>query len=69
MDSVIRELLKTRVAVYTVSGNTSYTDEGVLEAYDGAWLKLRKDSGEALYFSLHNVRLLKSKEMRENFVR
>ena len=57
MNTLIQELLERRVEVR--SGSTEGRDSGTLEACDERWIKLRKDSGELLYFPIANVRLVK----------
>ena len=60
MSEILQELIGTRVRIYTAapSGN-SYTDEGVLEAFDYHWLRLRNEFGERLVFPIYNIRLVK----------
>ncbi len=59
MDEMLRSLVGRQVQVFSVRGETEVSDIGVLEAYDSNWLCIRK-SGEALYFSIHRVRLIKA---------
>jgi hypothetical protein len=47
------------VKVWSQEGDTRFTDEGVLEAFDHPWLRLRTHAGEVLCFSVHNIRLVK----------
>ncbi len=58
MDEMLRALVGRQVQVFSVRGETEVSDSGVLEAYDNNWLCIRK-GGEALYFSIHRVRLIK----------
>lgn len=58
MNDMLQALVGRQVQVYSVRGETEVNDTGTLEAYDGVWLCLRK-SGEALYFSIARVRLIK----------
>ena len=58
MGDLLSVLIGQQVQVYSVRGETEVSDIGVLEAYDANWLCVRK-SGEALYFSVHRVRLIK----------
>lgn len=55
---LLRDLLGKYVQVYSVRGETEISDAGILEAFDGAWLRLRNDDG-VLYFSFHRIRLIK----------
>lgn len=59
MNDVLSSLVGRMVQLYSVRGETEVSDTGTLEAYDSNWLCLRK-SGEALYFSIARVRLIKS---------
>ena len=58
MDGVLRGLVGRQLQVFSVRGETEVSDAGVLEAYDNNWLCIRR-AGEALYFSIHRVRLIK----------
>ena len=58
-NDVLNELMGKSVEVRSLRGQGECVDSGVLEAYDEQWIKLRKDGGEVLYFSIANVRLLK----------
>ena len=58
MNELLQELVGHKVQVLSLRGDVEVTDTGVLEAYDDHWLCLRK-SGEALYFSVSRVRLIK----------
>ena len=53
----LRELQGRKVKVF--SGQSGFTDEGVLEYCDGVFIKLRKGDEEFLYFPLVSVRLVK----------
>ena len=59
MRFLLEELIGQRVKVWTEFAKAEHTDEGTLEGFDGVCLKLGKDNGETLYFSLFNVRLVK----------
>jgi len=56
----LRELQGRRVKVF--SGQSGFTDEGVLEYCDGVIVKIRKGDEEYLYFPLVSVRLIKPLE-------
>lgn len=58
---LIQELVGKRIRVWSRGGETTYTDDGVLDAFDGEWLRLDKGD-EKLYFALYNVRLIKPLE-------
>jgi hypothetical protein len=55
MPELIEERMGQQVELATTDGITVDTDFGVLDAYDGRVLRLRKAEGELLYFPLHNV--------------
>ena len=59
MKDILEELLGEYIELHSSTGNGSYRDAGVLEDYDERWIKLRKDSEDAYYFPIANVRLLK----------
>lgn len=58
MTGLIQELIGKKVRVFSGSDSGGFTDDGVLEACDGEWLRLFKNN-EKLYFPLYNVRLIK----------
>ncbi len=58
MTDVLHEVLGQFVQVRSQYGQGEGRDEGVLEAYDERWIKLRKDA-ETLYFPIANVRIVK----------
>jgi len=58
MDEMLRALVGRQVQVFSVRGETEVSDSGILEAYDNNWLCIRK-AGDAFYFSIHRVRLIK----------
>lgn len=55
---LLRDLVGKYVQVYSVRGEAEISDAGILEAYDGDWLRLRKDDA-LLYFSVYRIRLIK----------
>ena len=59
MDEMLRALVGRQVQVFSVRGETEVSDAGILEAYDNNWVCIRK-AGEALYFSIHRIRLIKA---------
>jgi hypothetical protein len=59
MNDALRDLIGQRVKVWSGEGQTSYTDEGVLEAFVDPWIRLRNDQNELLCFPVYNVRLVK----------
>jgi hypothetical protein len=58
MESILRDLVGKNVLVYT-EGHLGHADEGVLEAFDSQWVRVKKESGEDLYFSFFAVRIIK----------
>jgi hypothetical protein len=58
MEQHLKELVGQDVMVYSNLPGSSARDKGTLEGCDALWLRLRKDSGEMLYFCLYNVRLV-----------
>lgn len=59
MKYLLEELIGKPVKVWSQRGDHEYSDEGVLEAFDGLCLRVRLSSHEVLYFPIHNVRLVK----------
>lgn len=59
MKGILEELPRQHVEVRSQANNHDYRDDGVLEEYDERWIKIRKSSGETIYFPIANVRLLK----------
>ena len=58
MDNILQSLVGHQVQIYSVRGETEVSDTGILEAYDANWLLIRRN-GEALYFCISRVRLIK----------
>ena len=50
MRLLLEELIGTRVRIWSGAGPSEQSDEGVLEAFDGSCLRLKKTGGELLYF-------------------
>ena len=59
MNEMLRDLVGQKAKVWSQAGTQLYTDEGTLQGFDYPWLRLRKDDGEVLCFSIYHVRLLK----------
>ena len=59
MNELINSLIGKHVQVDSVSGDTRYTDNGVLNAYEHPWLKVTKDGGDVLYFCAYRIRIVK----------
>lgn len=57
MNDILKEAVGKTIEVR--SGDGSYRDDGKLLDLDERWVKIAKDSGEVLYFSIFNVRLIK----------
>lgn len=60
MNSLIQEMVGKKVSIYTVQGATEKQDVGVLEAFDGTWVKVKKAETETLFFSVYQIRLIKN---------
>ena len=58
MKVLIEELIGKTVEIRSQAGQADYRDDGVLEACDERWLRLRKGY-ELIYFPINNVRLVK----------
>jgi len=58
MRNILEDLVGKHVIVYSVCGQTSASDSGILEAYDENWIRL-KCGDDTLVFSIHLVRLVK----------
>ena len=58
-NSAIGAMIGQEVKVWSVSGESYYTDEGILEAFDHPWLRLRNSDDELLCLSVYRVRLVK----------
>jgi len=61
VNDALKDLLGRKVEIWSVSGQSSYKDEGVLERCDGIWLRLRSKN-ELKIFSAHTIRLIKCVE-------
>ncbi len=60
--SVLQDLIGQRAIIWSRMGQLEAKDEGILEAFDSLFVRLRCQTmtGEALlYFPLYNVRLIK----------
>lgn len=55
-NDVLQGIVGRRIRVWS---GESYWDEGILEAFDDNWLHLRNADGEALFFPIYNIRLVK----------
>ncbi|MCW5942140.1 MAG: hypothetical protein KIS66_07900 [Fimbriimonadaceae bacterium] len=55
---LIGELLGHKVAIFTAGTQSGFKDEGVLEAFDGQILRLRKGA-DCYYFPLFHIRLIR----------
>lgn len=64
MGDLIKELVGSEVALWTAAGQSSYKDTGVLEAFDGAFFRLRSEDGKVKYFSIYLVRLIEQEDRR-----
>ncbi|MDQ2731193.1 MAG: hypothetical protein M3Y56_06005 [Armatimonadota bacterium] len=60
-NEVLVDLQGRRVKIWATGPgmDVSFVDEGVLEAYDDPWLRLRALNGELLYLSSHTIRVVR----------
>ncbi len=58
MSDVLQALVGRQVQIHSVRGEAEISNTDILEAYDDNGLCLRR-SGDALYFSISRVRLIK----------
>lgn len=61
MSDLLKELLGKHVELRSQS-ERDWRDDGILQDYDERWIKLRKSSGDTIYFPIVNVRLVKPLE-------
>jgi len=59
MDSIILEFAGKKVTVHSNLPTNEKQDVGIVEGFDGHWLKIRKSETEVLFFSIHQVRMVK----------
>jgi hypothetical protein len=59
MNQVLKDLIETKVKVWSGSSQQEHSDEGYLEAFEHPWLRLRRNGGEILCLCVYNVRLIK----------
>jgi len=60
MNEALSGFLGNRVKVWTRgSGDYYYTDEGVLEAFDHPWLRLREDTGRIVCVPAYAIRQIR----------
>lgn len=57
--TIVEEFIGKKVSVYSNQPGAERQDVGILEAVDATWLKIRKTETEVLFFSVHQVRLVK----------
>lgn len=58
MESLLKDMVGSRVAVWSLAGSQEHRDDGILREVDSHMLMLEA-GGEMLYFPLNNVRLIK----------
>lgn len=63
-NEVLSDLEGRRVKVWSTGPgmDSSFVDEGVLEAYDDPWVRLRASNGQLLYLSSHTIRVVREAE-------
>lgn len=59
VNEALSELIGHQVDVRSRVWNGEASDEGILEAYDYPWIRLRKGKDELLCFPVHNIRFVK----------
>jgi hypothetical protein len=57
-EMLLEELLGNRVVVYSRGADDDSSDEGILDAYEYPWIKLRKNK-DVLCFPVFQIRLIK----------
>ncbi len=57
--NIISVLQGKKVTVHSNIGDNDKQDVGFLEAFDPQWIRIRKQDGETLFFSLANIRMVK----------
>lgn len=63
MSELLEEWYGTRVAVWS-NNYADSRDEGVLEAFDGIFVRMRSGKGEVMFFPITAIRLIKPLESR-----
>lgn len=56
---ILQDLIGQHVTIYSVIGQHEARDEGVLESYDGHFVRLRTHDGDLMLFSIYRVRLIR----------
>ena|GEM_PF-1043195 len=59
MNNVLKDQLGKKISVYSNSPGMERQDVGILEDYNETWIKVRKSESEIIYFSVHQVRMIK----------
>ncbi|MFN3650480.1 MAG: hypothetical protein ACK47B_12955 [Armatimonadota bacterium] len=60
MNEALADLVGQKVRVYSTGASQGWTDDGVLEAWDHPWLRIRKNNGETLCLAVYSIRLIKA---------
>jgi len=59
VNNLLNELMGKKVYVHSNAGGTEKAEIGVLEAFDGTFLRVRKGEAEVVFYNLQLVRLVK----------
>lgn len=59
MNNVLKDQLGKKISVYSNSPGMERQDVGILEDYNETWIKVRKSESEIIYFSVHQIRMIK----------
>jgi len=59
LNNVLKDQLGKKISVYSNSPGMERQDVGILEDYNETWIKVRKSESEIIYFSVHQVRMIK----------
>lgn len=60
MNSLIQEMIGKKVSVYSVNGEGERQDVGMLEGFDGTFIKLKKGESDLMFFPVNNIRMIKN---------
>jgi len=59
LNNVLKDQLGKKISVYSNSPGMERQDVGILEDYNETWIKVRKSESEIIYFSVHQIRMIK----------
>lgn len=64
MEELLKDLVGTRVQVWSGVGDSEHSDLGLLEACNERWCRLRESEDVVLCFPIANIRLVKGRPQR-----